>query len=111
MPAAAWSTGQIRRRRANQGPATRKESWTSPGGFRPTTLTDETVDSMTPTHIRTMRLDVIAGASSGALIMFVILVATAVTLGAHPTTIETADQAAQALRPLAGDLAGLLFAA
>jgi Mn2+/Fe2+ NRAMP family transporter len=72
---------------------------------------DETVDSMTPTHIRTMRLDVIAGASSGVLIMFVILVATAVTLGAHPTTIETADQAAQALRPLAGDFAGLLFAA
>jgi NRAMP (natural resistance-associated macrophage protein)-like metal ion transporter len=72
---------------------------------------DETVDSMTPIHIRTMRLDVVAGATSGVLIMFVILVATAVTLGAHPTTIETADQAAQALRPLAGDFAGLLFAA
>jgi NRAMP (natural resistance-associated macrophage protein)-like metal ion transporter len=71
---------------------------------------DETVDSVTPTHIRTMRLDVVAGATSGVLIMFVILVATAVTLGAHPSTIETADQAAQALRPLAGDLAGLLFA-
>ena len=58
-----------------------------------------------------MRLDVVAGATSGVLTMFAILVATAVTLGAHPTTIETADQAAQALRPLAGDFAGLLFAA
>jgi NRAMP (natural resistance-associated macrophage protein)-like metal ion transporter len=72
---------------------------------------DETVDTVTPTHIRTMRLDVVAGATSGVLVMFVILVATAVTLGAHPTSIETADQAAQALRPLAGDFAGLLFAA
>jgi NRAMP (natural resistance-associated macrophage protein)-like metal ion transporter len=72
---------------------------------------DETVDTVTPTHIATMRLDVAAGAASGVLVMFVILVATAVTLGAHPTSIETADQAAQALRPLAGDFAGLLFAA
>jgi NRAMP (natural resistance-associated macrophage protein)-like metal ion transporter len=72
---------------------------------------DETADSLTPKHMRSMRLDVIAGATSGVLIMFAILVATAVTIGVHPTTIETADQAAQALRPLAGDFAGLLFAA
>jgi hypothetical protein len=30
MPAAAWSAGQIRRRKADPGPATRKKSWTSP---------------------------------------------------------------------------------
>jgi NRAMP (natural resistance-associated macrophage protein)-like metal ion transporter len=72
---------------------------------------DETAATVTPKHIRMMRLDVIAGATSGVLIMFAILVATAVTLGVHPTTIETADQAAQALRPLAGNFAGLLFAA
>jgi NRAMP (natural resistance-associated macrophage protein)-like metal ion transporter len=72
---------------------------------------DETAESLTRRHMRSVRLDVIAGATSGVLIMFAILVATAVTIGAHPTTIETADQAAGALRPLAGDFAGLLFAA
>jgi hypothetical protein len=39
------------------------------------------------------------------LIMFAILVATAVFTGAQPTTIETADKAAQPLRPLAGSSA------
>lgn len=44
--------------------------------------------------------------------MFFIIVTTASTLGAHGiTTITTADQAAAALRPLAGDLAFLLFGA
>jgi NRAMP (natural resistance-associated macrophage protein)-like metal ion transporter len=72
---------------------------------------EETAETVTRSHIRKMRLDVVAGATCGVLTMFAILVATAVTLGAHPTTIETADQAAQALRPLAGNFAGLLFAA
>jgi NRAMP (natural resistance-associated macrophage protein)-like metal ion transporter len=72
---------------------------------------DETAETVTPSHMRKMRLDVVAGATCGVLTMFAILVATAVTLGAHPNTIETADQAAQALRPLAGNFAGLLFAA
>ena len=72
---------------------------------------DETAQTLTRSHVRKMRLDVVAGATSGVLTMFAILVATAVTLGANPTTIETADQAAQALRPLAGNFAGLLFAA
>jgi Mn2+/Fe2+ NRAMP family transporter len=71
---------------------------------------DETVDTLTRRRMRAMRVDVVAGALSGVLAMFAILVATAVTLGSRPTTIETADQAARALRPLAGDFAGLLFA-
>jgi Mn2+/Fe2+ NRAMP family transporter len=44
-------------------------------------------------------------------VMFAIITAVAATLGQHAATIETADQAAQALRPVAGDFAGLLFAA
>ncbi|MGI8872411.1 MAG: NRAMP family divalent metal transporter [Candidatus Limnocylindria bacterium] len=58
-----------------------------------------------------MRADVILGMSTGIAIMFAILVASAFTLGAHGVTnIGTADQAAAALRPLAGPFAGLLFA-
>jgi Mn2+/Fe2+ NRAMP family transporter len=44
--------------------------------------------------------------------MFAIMTTAAVTLGAHGAVqIDTAQQAAQALRPLTGELAGLLFAA
>jgi Mn2+/Fe2+ NRAMP family transporter len=59
-----------------------------------------------------MRGDVAAGMGSGVGVMFAIMTTAAVTLGAHGATqINTAEQAAQALRPLAGELAGLLFAA
>ena len=45
------------------------------------------------------------------LIMFFIMVTVASTIGANgPVTIETATEAAQALRPLVGDFAYLLFA-
>jgi Mn2+/Fe2+ NRAMP family transporter len=45
------------------------------------------------------------------IIMFFIIVTTAATLHAgRITTIQTASEAAEALRPLAGDLAYLLFA-
>jgi Mn2+/Fe2+ NRAMP family transporter len=55
---------------------------------------------------------VAAGMGSGVGVMFAIMTTAAVTLGAHgPVQIDTAQQAAQALRPLAGNLAGLLFAA
>jgi Mn2+/Fe2+ NRAMP family transporter len=63
-------------------------------------------------HLAAMRLDVAAGMGSGVGVMFAIMVTAAVTLGAHgPVQVTTAQQAAQALRPLAGNLAGLLFAA
>jgi Mn2+/Fe2+ NRAMP family transporter len=63
-------------------------------------------------HIAAMRLDVAAGMGSGVGVMFAIMVTAAVTLGAHGAVrVDTAQQAAQALRPLAGQLAGLLFAA
>ena len=58
-----------------------------------------------------MQVDVIVGMTTAVLIMFAILVSAASTLGAHGiTNIGTADQAARALKPIAGNFAGLLFA-
>jgi NRAMP (natural resistance-associated macrophage protein)-like metal ion transporter len=67
--------------------------------------------SLDQQHIRAMRFDVITGMAAAIIVMFAIMVAAAATLGARGiTTIETADQAAKALRPIAGNLAGTLFA-
>ncbi len=61
--------------------------------------------------IRRMRLDTFIGMLFSNLVMFFIIVTAASTLGAHGiTSITTADQAAAALRPLAGDFAFFLFA-
>jgi NRAMP (natural resistance-associated macrophage protein)-like metal ion transporter len=58
------------------------------------------------------RLDTVVGMSFSALIAVVIMTSTAVSLHhAGVTRIETSAQAAEALRPLAGDLAFALFAA
>ena len=62
-------------------------------------------------HVDAMRVDVIGGMVSAVFVAFAIVVAAAVTLNAKGITkIETADQAARALKPVAGDLAGLVFA-
>ena len=62
------------------------------------------------THLQAMRGDVIAGMSSGVFVMFSIMVVSAATLGKNGITdIGTAEQAAQALEPLAGSSAKLLF--
>ncbi|MFM8869974.1 MAG: NRAMP family divalent metal transporter [Actinomycetota bacterium] len=62
------------------------------------------------THLRAMRGDVVAGMSSGVLVMFAIMVTSAATLGkAGITTVSTAEEAALALEPLAGSAAKLLF--
>ena len=61
-------------------------------------------------HLSLMRTDVLAGMASAVLVMFAIMVASAATLGRHGvTTVQTAQQAAEALRPIAGRLASLLF--
>lgn len=61
--------------------------------------------------LRAVRTDVIAGMFGAVAIMFAILTATAATLHAHGILdIRTADQAAAALRPIAGEWASLLFA-
>jgi len=62
-------------------------------------------------NIRAMRLDVIGGMVSACVIAFAIIVAAAATLHTNGITdIQTANQAAEALKPFAGDLAGLVFA-
>ena len=64
----------------------------------------------TRAQLSAMRGDVIAGMSSGVVAMFAIMVTAAATLHTEGiTTIGTADEAAQALEPLAGRLAGLVF--
>jgi Mn2+/Fe2+ NRAMP family transporter len=68
------------------------------------------VPAPTPRHIASMRGDVFAGMASGVAAMFAIMTTSATTIGADgPVTITTADQAAEALRPITGDFAGLLF--
>lgn len=55
--------------------------------------------------------DTVMGMAASNLIAFFIILTTAVTLNAHGVTdIQTAEQAALALRPLAGDFAFVLFA-
>jgi Mn2+/Fe2+ NRAMP family transporter len=62
-------------------------------------------------HCRAMRVDVWAGMLSGVGAMFAIMCTAAVTLGAKGSiNIGTAEQAAQALEPLAGSFAKVLFA-
>ena len=64
------------------------------------------------TELRLMRIDVFTGMAAGVLVMFAIMVTSASTLGAHHAgQIQTAAQAAEALEPLAGRFASLLFAA
>jgi NRAMP (natural resistance-associated macrophage protein)-like metal ion transporter len=61
-------------------------------------------------ELRSARADTIAGMLFSNLIMYFIILTTAATLHAHgQTDITTARQAAEALRPLAGDGAYLLF--
>lgn len=62
-------------------------------------------------QLRRMRVDVLSGMSAGVLVMFSIMVSAASTLGAHGINdVQTAAQAAQALEPIAGRFASLLFA-
>jgi NRAMP (natural resistance-associated macrophage protein)-like metal ion transporter len=64
----------------------------------------------TDAHLTAMRVDVIGGMLSAVVVAGAICISTAFTLHRHGlTTIATADQAAQALEPLAGKGAHLLF--
>ena len=64
----------------------------------------------TDEEIRKSRTDVIAGMFFSNFVMYFIILTTAATLNAHGIkNIETAQQAAEALRPLAGSGAYLLF--
>ena len=63
-------------------------------------------------HLARIRLDTWIGMVFSNLIAACIMVTTAATLNAHGvTTVDSAEQAAAALRPIAGNFAFLLFAA
>jgi NRAMP (natural resistance-associated macrophage protein)-like metal ion transporter len=63
----------------------------------------------TADELRLCRNDVITGMFASNAIMYFIILTTAATLHGHSTTITTAREAAEALRPLAGDGAYWLF--
>ena len=64
-----------------------------------------------PAAIERIRIDTIAGMLMSNLIALAIMIATAATLHQHGiTTINTAGEAASALKPIAGDFAFSLFA-
>lgn len=63
----------------------------------------------TAREINTMRLDVIIGMIFSNLVALCIMITAAGTLFSQGIVIETAYDAAQALRPLAGDFSSLLF--
>jgi NRAMP (natural resistance-associated macrophage protein)-like metal ion transporter len=65
-----------------------------------------------PAELRYSALDTTVGMAFSNLVMYFIILATAITLfKAGETRIKSAADAAEALRPLAGDFAGILFAA
>lgn len=67
-------------------------------------------EGSTDKELRVARTDVITGMLFSNLVMYFIILTTAATLHAHgKTNIETAQEAAEALRPLAGNGAYLLF--
>jgi NRAMP (natural resistance-associated macrophage protein)-like metal ion transporter len=61
-------------------------------------------------HLRRIKIDTVIGMTFSNLIAFFIILSTAATLhAAGVTDIQTSAQAAEALRPLAGELTFLLF--
>lgn len=70
----------------------------------------DTIKSLPKHRLTLMRVDTIFGMFFSNIVMFFIIVTAASTLGAAGIRhIDTAAQAAQGLRPLAGDFAFLLF--
>ena len=71
---------------------------------------DGPADPVDRPHLIAMRVDVWTGMLSGVGTMFAIMCTAAVTLGASGSiNIQTAEQAAKALEPLAGSFAKVLF--
>jgi NRAMP (natural resistance-associated macrophage protein)-like metal ion transporter len=62
-------------------------------------------------HLKRIKIDTMIGMGFSNLVAFTIILTTAATLSLHGiTNIQTSAQAAEALRPLAGEFAFLLFA-
>jgi Mn2+/Fe2+ NRAMP family transporter len=71
---------------------------------------DGTELEVSKNHVAAMRGDVFSGMLTGVFIMFAIMATSAATLNATGIfSIESAEDAAAALRPIAGDFAGILF--
>ena len=65
---------------------------------------------VTKRHMGAMRVDVFAGMLTGVVGMTAIMITASATLHANGITdVATAEQAASALAPIAGDYAGILF--
>jgi Mn2+/Fe2+ NRAMP family transporter len=72
----------------------------------------ETIEMSEESERRTAReaqLDAVAGAFFVVVVFWFILVATGATLGVHHVRVETAEQAASALKPIAGAAASAIF--
>lgn len=68
-------------------------------------------EETTPQEVKNMRIDVWSGMFLSNMVMFFIIAACAATLNVYGiTNIQSAAQAAEALRPIAGDNTYLLFA-
>lgn len=61
-------------------------------------------------QVHTAKIDVASGTVSGNIVAYFVVISTSATLYTHHMTITTAAEAARALEPLAGPLAGYLFA-
>lgn len=69
------------------------------------------VPKVTKGDVRDMKTDTVIGMFFSQIVMFFIIITAASTLGvSNIKTVETASQAAEALRPFAGDFTFLLFA-
>ena len=74
------------------------------------TASEATEPKAAQRHLRRIKIDTVVGMTFSNLIAFFIILSTAATLhAAGVTDIQTSAQAAEALRPLAGDLTFLLF--
>jgi Mn2+/Fe2+ NRAMP family transporter len=63
-----------------------------------------------PARLPLREFDAWAGSALAVVVFWSILAASGATLGVHHLRVDTAEQAAEALRPVAGPLAGVLFA-
>ncbi|HXM57345.1 MAG TPA: divalent metal cation transporter [Candidatus Dormibacteraeota bacterium] len=79
-------------------------------GYAYTWQVQEEAEAARPWYrARLARVDAVLGTGMAVAVFWFILIATGATLGAHHQQIDTAEQAAEALRPLAGPLAAYVF--
>ena len=84
--------------------------WQAAQEMEDTTGSDPHTPGQVRKHLRRIKVDTIIGMFFSNLIAFFIILSTAATLhAAGVTDIQTSAQAAEALRPLAGDFTFLLF--